>query len=227
MKEIKIIAWLLLGVFATSCESDFLEPAPESGITSGSYYSNETEVLAAVINMYDGLQGVNSTNVNVNRSTMDEFYLTEMRSDNTESKSQEGESAQFEFYTITPQNSVVSDYYASFYNVIYRANIVLENLGVLTDDVAAKFEAEAKFVRAHAYFNLVRLYGDIPLVDRVISPLETDIQYTRVASSTIYALIESDLATAVSGLDNTYRTRASKAAAQALLAKVYLTQHKK
>ncbi|NEW79732.1 MAG: RagB/SusD family nutrient uptake outer membrane protein [Gelidibacter sp.] len=227
MKEIKIIAWLLLGVFATSCTSDFLEPAPESGITSGSYYSNETELLAAVINMYDGLQGVNSTNVNVNRSTMDEFYLTEMRSDNTESKSQEGESAQFEFYTITPQNSVVSDYYASFYNVIYRANVVLQNLGVVKDpNVAAKFEAEAKFVRAHAYFNLVRLFGDIPFVDRVISPLETEIQYTRVATSSIYELIESDLATAISGLDNTYRTRASKAAAQAILAKVYLTQRK-
>ena len=227
MKEIKIIALLLLSAFGTSCTSDFLEPAPESGITSGSYYSNETELLAAVYNMYDGLQGENSTSVSANRSTMDEFYLTEMRSDNTETKSQEGESAQFEYYAITTSNSVVSDYYASMYNVIYRANLVLENLGAVDNaTTAASFEGEAKFVRAHAYFNLVRLFGDIPLVDKVISPLETDIQYTRVASSSIYELIESDLTTAVANLTNGSVNRASKAAAQALLAKVYLTQHK-
>ena len=228
MKELKIIVLLVGSLIATSCASDFIEPAPESGITSGSYFSNEKEVESAIINMYDGLQGVNSTNVNVNRSTMDEFYLTEMRSDNTETKSQEGESAQFEFYTITPQNSIVSDYYASFYNVIYRANLVLQNLDVVTDPAKkSSFEGEAKFIRAHAYFNLVRLYGDIPLIDHVISPLDKELQYTRVASSSIYELIESDLKTAIaSSLDNKYKTRASKAAAQAILAKVYLTQHK-
>ncbi len=84
-------------------------------------------------------------------------------------------------------------------------------------------EGEAKFIRAYAYFNLVRLYGDVPLVDRVISILETEVQYTRVATSSVYDLIVSDLTTAVGSLDNTYRTRASKAAAQGLLAKVYLT----
>jgi hypothetical protein len=107
--------------------------------------------------------------------------------------------------------------------VIFRANVVLANLGVASEENAPKIEAEAKFVRAYAYFNLVRLYGDIPLVDRVIGSEDTDISFTRVATSSIYELIVSDLNNAVSGLDNTYKTRASKAAAQALLAKVYLT----
>jgi hypothetical protein len=99
----------------------------------------------------------------------------------------------------------------------------LENLGVASASTATAFEAEAKFIRAYTYFNLVRLYGDIPLVDHVIGPLEKDIAFTRVASSSIYDLIVSDLETAVSGLDNSYKSRASKAAAQALLAKVHLT----
>lgn len=225
MKHIKIIILLLIGVVITSCEEDFLSPAPTSGVTSGSYFTNADEIETAIINMYDGIQGTNSTDTDDNHAIMYEFYLTEMRSDNTRTKSQEGEAAQFEFYNITATNGIVADYYASFYNVIYRANVVLENLGVVEDAaVAASFEAEAKFVRAYAYFNLVRLFGDIPLIDRVISPLETEIQFTRVATSQVYDLIESDLLVAVSGLDNTYKSRASRAAAQALLAKVYLTQ---
>ena len=82
---------------------------------------------------------------------MYEFYLTEMRSDNTRTKSQEGEAAQFEFYTIEATNGIVADYYASFYNIIYRSNVVLENLSAAGND-ASKFEAEAKFTRAICIF---------------------------------------------------------------------------
>ena len=224
MKNINILILLFLGVIITSCESDFLEPTPTSGVTSGSYFTDADEVGTAVINMYDGIQGVNSTSTNDNHAIMYEFYITEMRSDNTRTKSSEGEAAQFEDYSITATNGIVSDYYASFYNIVFRANTVLDNLGVVEDAaVAAAYEGEAKFVRAYAYFNLVRLYGDIPLVDRSLSPSEIDVQYTRVATASIYNLIVSDLQTAAANLDNSYKTRASKAAAQALLAKVHLT----
>jgi len=227
MKQIKIIVTLLVSAVIASCQSDFLNPAPTSGVTTGNYFTNAEELETAVINMYDGIQGINSTNNDDNHGVQYEFYLTEMRSDNTRTKSQEGEAAQFESYDVVATNGIVADYYASFYNVIFRANVVLENLGVIQDtDVAASFEGEAKFVRAYAYFNLVRLFGDIPLIDRVISPTETDVQFTRVPKASIYTLIESDLTTAVTALDNTYKTRASKAAAQALLAKVYLTEGK-
>lgn len=225
MKQIKYMVLLILVLLISfSCESDFLEPAPSSGTTSDSYYTNANEIETAVVNMYDGMQGVNSTDTDDKHGVMYEFYVTEMRSDNTRTKSSEGEAAQFESFTITATNGIISDYYESFYNVIFRANIVLDNLEVV-DDAATKkaFEGEAKFVRAYAYFNLVRLYGDIPLVDKVIGPLETDVQFTRVPAATVYDLIVSDLNVAITGLDNTYRTRASKAAAQTLLAKVYLT----
>jgi len=225
MKQINIIVLLLIGVVLTSCESDFLSPTPSSGVSSESFFTTAGEVETAVINLYDGMQGTNSTSTDDNHGYMYEFYITEMRSDNTRTKSSEGEAAQFENYSIAATNGIVADYYASFYNIIFRANVVLANLGVVEDaSVAAAFEGEAKFVRANAYFNLVRLFGDIPLVDRTITQFETDIQFTRVATSSVYDLIESDLTTAIGTLDNTYKTRASKAAAQALLAKVYLTQ---
>ncbi|WP_405575774.1 RagB/SusD family nutrient uptake outer membrane protein [Winogradskyella sp. Asnod2-B02-A] len=224
MKNLKVI--IVLGILLstiTSCE-DYLTPAPSSVLNGVTFFENDEDLEAALINMYDGIQGVNSTSTNDNHALQYEFYITEMRSDNTRTKSNEGEAAQFEFYTITATNGIVADYYISFYNVIFRANTVLANLDVASDENRAKIEGEAKFVRAYAYFNLVRLYGDIPLVQSVISPGDTNVQYTRVASSEVYDLIESDLLTAIDGLDNTYKSRGSKAAAQALLAKVYLTE---
>ncbi|MFD0993720.1 RagB/SusD family nutrient uptake outer membrane protein [Tenacibaculum geojense] len=222
MKTIIKILILSLSVSLISCSDDFLEPTPTSVLTTENYFNTPEEVETAVINMYDAIQGVNSTRSEDNHGVMYEFYLTEMRSDNTRTKSSEGEAAQFENYSIQPTNGIVNDYYASFYNVIYRANVVLANLEVAGAS-ATKFEAEAKFVRAYAYFNLVRLFGDVPLVETIISPEDKTTAYTRVATSTIYELIENDLLTAINGLSDESKYRASKAAAETLLAKVYLT----
>ncbi|NOQ92617.1 MAG: RagB/SusD family nutrient uptake outer membrane protein [Flavobacteriaceae bacterium] len=224
MKHLNITILLVLGVFISSCDSDFLEPAPTAAIDATTFYSTEAELETGIINMYDGIQGLNSTRSNDNHAIQIEYYVTEMRSDNTRTKSSEGEAAQFESFSLEANNGIIDDYYRSFYNVIYRANIVLDNLDVTSEENRGKFEGEAKFVRAYAYFNLVRLFGDIPLIDRITAPLETDIAFTRVSTTVVYDLIISDLSIAIANLDNTYKTRASKAAAQALLAKVYLTQ---
>ena len=211
MKQIKIIAIILFSALAGSCGSDYLDPAPKSAIGSNGFYTNPEEIEAAVVNMYDGLQ----------LAVQEEWALTEMRSDNSKTRSSEGVWAEFEDINVQPTNSVSADYWALFYNVIFRTNTVLDNLDAAGSS-AAKFEGEAKFVRALSYFNLVRLYGDVPLIDKVIT--QDDKEYLdRDAKADVYALIISDLQTAIQNLDNQYKGRASKAAAQALLAKVYLT----
>lgn len=211
MKKIQIITLLFMGILISSCGEDYLDPAPVSNIGSNAFYKTEAEVEAAVINIYDGLQNA------VKR----EFALTEMRSDNSRTRSSEGEWAQFERLNVLPTNITVTNYWSLWYNVIFRSNIVLENLDAAGNS-AAKFEGEAKFTRALSYFNLVRLFGDVPLVDKVISTSDKD-YFKRVNKADIYALIISDLKVAIATLDNTYKGRASKVAAQALLAKVYLT----
>ncbi|MGC6480586.1 MAG: RagB/SusD family nutrient uptake outer membrane protein [Flavobacteriaceae bacterium] len=223
MKNLNIITLLFFGILISSCESDFLEPELTSRVNGSNYFNSSDEIEMAVVNMYDGLQGVNSTSANDNHATQVEFYLTEMRSDNTQTKQSEGEAAQFENYTIEANNGIVLDYYRSFYNVIYRANLVLANLTAAADDDRNRFEAEAKFVRAHAYFNLVRLYGSVPLITDVIGPDNTTAAYTRAPLADIYSRIKDDLSFATSNLTNGSRTRASRAAAQGLLAKVHLT----
>ena len=225
MKQIKFLIVLVVAVFVSSCEDTFLTPDLTTGISSDTYFTTAEEVETAVVNMYDGIQGFNAakdTGSSLNHGVQVEFYVTEMRSDNTRTKSQEGESAQFEFYTVESTNGIVADYYRSYYNVIYRANLVLANLEAAGAS-STQFEAEAKFVRAYAYFNLVRLFGDIPLIDKVIAPLDKETSFTRVAQSNIYELIVADLQTAVANLDDTFKDRASKAGAEGLLAKVFLT----
>lgn len=227
MKYFKYIAIILIGNVFFSC-SDFLEPVPSSSITTDNYYSNADELETGLIGVYAAIKGINSNSKNDNHGVQWEFYVTEMRSDNTSTKSPDSEDAsdagQLESLNVLPTNNFVGNYYTSYFQAIYRANVVLANIGVVEDATKAnEIEAEAKFLRAYAYFNLVRLFGDLPLIDRVIAPSETEIQFTRVDTSLIYDLIVSDLQTAVKYLDLPYKTRASKVAAQALLAKVYLT----
>ncbi|WP_339658442.1 RagB/SusD family nutrient uptake outer membrane protein [uncultured Polaribacter sp.] len=227
MKYFKYIAIILMGNVFFSC-SDFLEPVPSSSITTDNYYTNADELETGLIGIYAAIKGINNNSKDDNHGVQWEFYVTEMRSDNTSTKSPDSEDAsdagQLESLNVLPTNNFVGNYYTSYFQAIYRANVVLANIGVVEDVTAAnKIEAEAKFLRAYAYFNLVRLFGDLPLIDRVIAPTETEVQFTRVDKSLIYDLIVSDLQTAVQYLDLTYKTRASKDAAKALLAKVYLT----
>ncbi|QOW10406.1 RagB/SusD family nutrient uptake outer membrane protein [Kaistella flava (ex Peng et al. 2021)] len=226
MKKYKLLsAFVIIALMASSCREDFLKPYPTSAVSAENYFQNESQLLAGVINMYDGIQGANALEDDdkKNQAVQFEYYLTEMRSDNTRTKSSEGEASQFEKYTVVATNGIVADYYISYYNIIFRANTVLAHLDVASETTRPKFEGEAKFVRAYANFNLVRLFGDIPYVDHVLSINEKDVQFTRVPQAQIYALIVSDLKSAIETLDNSYKNRASKAAAQALLAKVYLT----
>lgn len=223
MKNIKYYIGILIGLGLASCGDDFLSPDPISAIGGETFYSNDKELETGLINMYDGIQGVTSTRSDDNHSIQIEYQVTEMRSDNTRTKSSEGESAQFESFTIESTNGVVDDYYRSMYNVVYRANTVLANIENASEANGPAIEGEAKFVRAYAYFNLVRAFGDIPLVTSIIGPQDYEISFTRVASSEVYDLIVSDLQMAVSTLGGGTKYRASKAAAQAMLAKVYLT----
>ncbi|MEM6700459.1 MAG: RagB/SusD family nutrient uptake outer membrane protein, partial [Bacteroidota bacterium] len=178
--------------------------------------------------MYDGLQGVNENTqsnwAEYNRGIQFEYLVTEMRSDNTRSATTEGSKADFHRYLVNANNVEVEDYYASMYEIIFRANSVLSFIDVADPANVDTYTGEAQFLRAYAYLNLVRLFGDIPLVTSTVNPDDESV-FMRVSVARIYEQIISDLSDAVSLLDNGgSKSRASKGAAQALLAKAYLSQ---
>ncbi|GAA4951879.1 RagB/SusD family nutrient uptake outer membrane protein [Algibacter agarivorans] len=229
MKYIKLLIFAVTGTMFVSCDTDeFLNPLPDSAIVADSFFQSDDDVLSGIIGIYDALQGVNenteSSSIRFNRGVQLEYLLTEHRSDNTRSKTLEGSRADFHRYRVEPDNVQSEDYYQSMYEIIFRANNVLKYVDNADAGNIISYAAEAKFLRAYAYFNLVRLYGAVPLVTSVVGAQEKELLFTRVAEATVYEQIVLDLQEGVTYLDNTHKSRASKAAAQGLLAKVYLTQ---
>ncbi len=162
MKKYFIITILLLNImWFNSCE-DFLNLSPISEMATTSFYNNDSEVEAGVVAIYDGMQ----------KYVQVEWAMAEMRSDNTHTRAQrsEGEWQEFETMNVQTINATVSDYWIDNYNVIFRANTVLANLGnVSSASSKLQFEGEAKFARALSHFNLVRAFGDVPIIDQIIN----------------------------------------------------------
>lgn len=229
MKHIKYLIFAATGLLFFTCDTDeFLNPLPDTVVAVESFFESDEDVLAGVIGVYDALQGTNeNTQTNItraNRGVQFEHLLTEHRTDNTRNATLEGSKSDFHRYVVIAENVESEDYYQSMYEVIFRANNILKYITVADAGNQASYTAEAKFLRAYAYFKLVRLYGDVPLVTSVVSAEDTQALFTRISEEQIYAQIIEDLQEAIANLDNTYKSRASKASAQALLAKVYLTQ---
>jgi hypothetical protein len=236
IKNIKYLFLAFTGMIVLSCDVDeFLNPLPDTAVSTDGFFQTDEDVLAGIVGIYDALQGVNenteSSNSGFNRGVQFEYLITEHRSDNTRSATLEGSRADFHRYVTDANNIQSEDYWQSMYEIIFRANNLLANVGVADAANIAKYTAEAKFLRAYAYFNLVRLYGSnddsiggVPLVTSVVQSDEDELLFTRAPKSTVYTQIVEDLQDAVANLDNSYKSRASKAAAQGILAKVYLSQ---
>jgi len=228
MKKLKYIVLAIVAAFATSCDDEFLNPLPDTAVAVESFFASDDDILAGIYGIYDALQGTNeSTETNIgraNRGVQFEHLLTEHRTDNTRNATLEGSKSDFHRYVVEAVNVESDDYYQSMYQVIFRANNILNFIDVADASNQAKYAAEAKFLRAYAYFKLVRLFGDVPLVTEPIDPTNEAALFTRIPEAEVYQQIITDLQEAVDVLDNSHRSRASKAAAQGVLAKVYLTQ---
>ncbi|MGQ1892017.1 RagB/SusD family nutrient uptake outer membrane protein [Thermophagus sp. OGC60D27] len=215
MKKLKIFSILIVGLLFGACD-DFLDLNPISDLGSGNFYKTNDEVEAAVISVYDGMQTF----------VQYEFALAEMRSDNTKTNLREGEWAQFESMNVDVSNATVAQYWMDNYKLVFLANTVLEHLDIVSDpDERAQFEGEAKFARAFAHFNLVRAFGDVPIIKTIVLPGDKDTGLRQPVEQ-VYTAIQEDLSDAIELLPNSENMpfgRAGKEAAQAMLAKVYLT----
>lgn len=222
MKNLKnnIIYLVVFAILFVGCSKNDLNLNPISSIGDSGFYNTDTEIEGAVISIYDGLQEIPKS----------EFALTEMRSDNTKSRIGQGDIGEFEEYRILPTNFYVSKYWKDNYNVIFRANRVLKNLNMVSNNLKkVQFEGEAKFSRALAHFNLTNAFGDVPILDKEVNFTDPDFDdyLDRDKVSDVLSFVVLDLIEAINLLPsrgNIEEGRATSGAASALLAKVYLTQ---
>ncbi|MEM9869186.1 MAG: RagB/SusD family nutrient uptake outer membrane protein, partial [Bacteroidota bacterium] len=153
MKHIKLLI-LGLGLVFSACD---LDPEPINATTIDDFFNDDDEILSGIINIYDGLQGSNPLEGdggfnNPFLGIQIEYQMGEILSDNARTKSGSPQGFEFETFTVIPQTAAVTTYYRSMYRIIFDANVVLENLENASAENANRFEAEARFLRAYAYF---------------------------------------------------------------------------
>jgi len=223
MKKILIFLFVLSTTLFSSCKK-FLEEVPSSVLVAENFYKTEADAEAAITAAYDGLN--NQTDIYFRGI----YLLSELPTDNAETG--QGVANAFIFaidgYTYGPVNDRIYVLYTALYKTIAIANVAVDKIPAIEMDAAKKKRliAEAKYIRALLYFNLVRLFGDVPLVLHPVTSLD-GVNEPRAAAAKVYEQIVTDLKAGETDLDavNTAANlgRATQVSATGLLAKVYLT----
>lgn len=212
-----------------SCSEEFVNVTPKGSFLSDNYYANEEQATAALVGVYDPIRknsGGFENIISMMNAGSDDFYAGG-------GGSTDGAGIQaFSTHTLTSTN-VAGSFWNDHYQGIFRANTLLLKLPdvAMADNLKVRFGAESKALRAIYYFNLVRMFKNVPLL---LSPLTATTMYDveQAAPETVYAQIEKDLSEAIAVLPTsvpvaTEGGRLTKAAAQAMLGKVYLYEGKK
>ncbi len=165
MKKLNIFL-LLLGLFG-SCKME-LDQQPISEATSETFFQTPNDFIQGVNALYNGIQKYPDRLMNLSETRSDNLYAV---SDGGV-RDWEGINS---FHKTIASNPYVQEAWYTNYNAIFRVNNFLEQLQsrgttVITDeDLRNRMEGEAKFLRAFLYFDLLRYFGKVPLIDHVVS----------------------------------------------------------
>ncbi|MBE9463553.1 RagB/SusD family nutrient uptake outer membrane protein [Dyadobacter subterraneus] len=226
MKILKFYVIASMIILLTACSEDFLDLKPISTATSDNFYKTADDFKNAVNGAYAGLQAAGLAG--------NSYIFGEIASDNTVAVASGSVTDQDEFdrFYIKTTNPYISGRWNDAYSVIARFNTILDKIGAVTMDENLKnrYIAETKFLRAVVYFDLVRTFGDVPLILKPVSTPDEGYSFGRNPAAEVYTQIEKDLTDAESVLPVSYTGadigRATKGAAKSYLGKVYLTQKK-
>ena len=217
----------LSGAGLTGC-NDFLDTPPQGQIGEAAVRNDPAAAQSLVTGIYNimwegGMHG------------FDYVGMTNIASDDADKGSSPADGAN-SFGTLdnlnpTPGVGNLNNVWATYFRAIARANQALALIPLSPAEQATRnqLEGEVRFLRAYFYFNLVRFFGGVPLIDAVpdVGEINNTALQTRASREEIYTLITSDLRFAVNSLPNKGQTqvgKATKAAAMGMLAKVYLYQ---
>lgn len=213
---------LLFSYSGTGC-SDFLDTEQRGVTTQESFYKTDKDAMEALYAIYNKLQGYD----------LEFFQLKNLLSDDAiaggggRGDNYAGE--ELDEFRFGPSNYILTNCFSKFYEIIYTANMLITNVKP-DSDTKKRAIAEAKALRAYAYFELVTLWGPVPLVTKPLEPHEYSQPNAKIED--IWSQIESDLNDAIEVLplksqqSSSQKANVSKGAAQAWLGKAYLYQKK-
>ncbi|MBR8533986.1 RagB/SusD family nutrient uptake outer membrane protein [Carboxylicivirga sediminis] len=224
MKNIKniLLAGLLVFAFG-ACSEDFLDTKKIGEQTEDSFYSNDAELIKAANACYAPLweYHYNWGRTSMNNSSTDDAV--------------DREDLQLREFTYNAGHFLFLYNYRYNYRGILIANKLIYNVegadipGVKDKELQKRVVAEAKYMRAYYYYDLVKMFGDVPLI--TVPLLKDDLTQTRESADKVFEQIEKDLLEAAADLPTKAEVadidelgRATKGAAYGLLAKVCMTQ---
>jgi hypothetical protein len=215
----KCIVWLI--ILLGSCTSKLdVKPISDPSVTN--FYRNQQDFEQAVNGAYNGLSSYPTRH----------FFLSEVRSDNMYVP---GEGGTYDWnpvnnFTVNSSNTLMASAWNDCYATIMRCNSVLDNINeekVPGEAIRNQLSGEARFIRALMYFDLVRFFGAVPKVTKVVNATEAQ-TIGRSPVREIYDLIIADLEAASQLLPASYsgasKGRATSYAAKGILSRVYLTR---
>ena len=232
--KISVLAGCILLIAVTGCKKSFLQTPPKGLDLQSTYYSNPSEAFAGLVAVYHNLSIETANNGDGSYSNK----LGPLNSAGDECYAGGGSSTDMNPWQTWNTNTMTAavdpgwDFWTIDYQGIYRANLMLSVIknGVpgLSTALQNRYTAECQFLRAYYYFELVRIFKNIPLI---LTPLDPSNMYNvvQVADTAVYAQIEKDLNAAIPNLPPVVVPaeygRVTQGAGQALLGKVILYQN--
>ena len=229
IRKNKFIAWTVVSALfiSSSCSESFLE-VPVTGQLDAGILGSRSGLDAALIAAYSQINGRGNR-----MATPSNWVWGSIRGGDANKGTDPGDFSDInpiQRFEALPTQGVIRDKYTGNYEGIARANATLKLLQTASADVTAAFktgiEAQAKFLRAHGYFELKRGFGNTPYVDETID-VGSGIEKVK-NDVDLWPKIEADLSFAVANLPEVQPQvgRVNKSAAKAYLAKVYMYQNK-
>lgn len=224
MKRTVLILFAISALF--SCNK--LTEDPKSTIVQGQFYKTQNDAISAVTAVYSSLNTDPGGDFPMYGRQL--YFVTDAATDDETEGNAASNPDVRAMGTITyiANNNRILGNWTQHYRGIDWANVAIDNITTMQIDTTLRnrLVRESKFIRALLYFNLVRLFGDVPLVLHQAANI-SETKVSRTPAAQVYAQIISDLKDA-ENLPATYSGndigRATSGAAKALLAKVYLTQ---
>ncbi|QNL50467.1 RagB/SusD family nutrient uptake outer membrane protein [Olivibacter sp. SDN3] len=230
MKPTRILYILTcLGVMLCACQKDYLDANPEHEQNATNFFASKEDFIQAVNGAYVPLREI---------FTGSFWQLGEMRADNTSFQYNAGDRSgfgreQIDQFLELDDNAFVYSFFQNSFIGIGRCNVILDRYApekINDDNAAQQIVGQATFLRAYYYFNLVQLFGEVPLVLHEVS--STDDAFSSAARrpvNEIYEAIAQDALTAAENLPENYQQdndlgRVTSISARMLLAKLYMVQ---
>ena len=231
MKQIFVILTLITSLAFASCD-DFLNEEVRGKQNLDTYFQNEDEIQSFITGCYQAITFGGWWNINT------VWLLSEMCSDDgwmgNTTQSQSDYISLAHYQGTGQSNGAISNFWQYRYKGILRCNVAIDRIPqatILNEELKNRFIAEAHFLRAYFYFELVRNFGGVPLITGFMLPEEIQ-GITRSTTEEVYKFIEDDLKAAAAVLPerseyaSTELGRATSGAARGMLGKVYLYQEK-